>query len=304
MNSEESTVGGRQLRRGVDGARSAIRLVALDMDGTILEKGRMIQPPLVNALRRLASDGVRVTTATGRPLEFQEGILPENGLGAGVGVPHALMADEREIFLLDAEQRRYVPHAPWNDAVRTRWETLHPVAMRWLRRAEREGTTRGWECFQHEDEARMYERGLPTLAFQDAAQATEIQRWLAEQLTESGDALVANRNGRLVQMHDAATGKGLVLLQIARLWQIEPQEVLAAGDSANDFSMVDGRHGFRAGCPDNADDGIKEAVRAAGGHVAQERIGLGVLEVLGAYGLLGAAATVGPVEKVEGSGRR
>jgi hydroxymethylpyrimidine pyrophosphatase-like HAD family hydrolase len=249
------------------------------MDGTILEKGRLIQPALVAQLKRAAQNGVRVTSCTGRPIEFQRQIFPENGLG----VPHALVADERELFLLEGGD--YVPLEPWNGNVRERWKTLHPPAMEWLRRAEREAKSRGWDAFPHESEERMYQRGLPTLAVQDADKAAEIRQWLAGQLSESGDALVANRNGRLVQLHDAATGKGLVLLELARVWGIQPAEVVAAGDSANDFSMLDGRHGFNALCPANADDGIKEAVRTAGGYVASERIGLGVLEGLTYFGV-------------------
>ena len=264
--------------------QARIRLIALDMVGTILERGRIIQPDLVAALKRASGAGVRMTSCTGRPIEFQRQIFPENGLGAAAVVPHALVVDERELFLLDGAD--YVPLEPWNTNVRERWKTLHPAAMEWLRRAEREAKRRGWDCSQHESEERMYERGLPTLAVQDAASAAEVRQWLAGQLSESGDALVANRNNRLVQMHDAATGKGLVLLELARVWGIHPSEVLAAGDSANDFSMLDGRHGFRALCPANADDGIKEAVRTAGGYVAAERIGLGVLEGLRHYGVV------------------
>lgn len=267
------------------GGAPAVRLVALDMDGTILERGRVIQPALVEALVRAARAGVRVTTCTGRPIEFQRQLLPENGLGPGAGVPHALVADERELFLLDTATGAYESLEPWNTTVRERWKTLHPAAMDWLRRAEREAQARSWVAAPHESEARMYERGLPTLALQDAETAAEIRRWLAGQLAESGDALVANRNGRLVQLHDAATGKGLVLLELARVWDIQPSEVLAAGDSANDFTMLDGRHGFRAMCPANADDGIKDAVRTAGGYIAGERIGLGVLEGLRHYGV-------------------
>jgi hypothetical protein len=49
--------------------------------------------------------------------------------------------------------------------------------------------------------------------------------------------------------------------------------------------MLDGRLGFRGGAPANADEGIKEVVRAAGGYVAEERIGLGVLEILRRFGI-------------------
>jgi hypothetical protein len=279
-----------------------IRLVAVDMDGTILERGREVRCELVEAFVELAQQGVRVSTATGRPVRFQLEILPANGLGAKAGTPQALMVDERELFLLDGASERYAPYAAWNDAIRKQWERLHPRAMAWLRRTAEEGPRRGWECAIHEEEQRMYERGLPTLAFKDAAQAAEARRWLAAEIEREGEgggqregadadvgeagALSVNRNNRLVQVQDAAAGKGNVLRALAELWEVDPEEVLAIGDSANDFSMLDGRHGFRAGAPGNADEGIKAAVRAAGGYVAEERVGLGVLEVLRAYGLV------------------
>ncbi|HEU5316693.1 MAG TPA: HAD family hydrolase [Chloroflexota bacterium] len=274
-----------------------IRLVAVDMDGTILERGREINRELVRAFVALAARGVRVTTATGRPIRFQLEILPANGLGPAAGTPQALMVDERELFLLDAERARYEPHAPWNDAIRRRWERLHARAMDWLRRTQAEAPHRGWECALHEEEQRMFERGLPTLTFKDAAQAVEARRWLSAEIEGAGHgggqreredeegALSVNRNNRLVQVQDAAAGKGNVLRALADVWGIAPDQVLAVGDSANDFSMLDGRLGFRAGAPANADEAIKEAVRAQGGYVAQERIGLGVLEILAHHGL-------------------
>jgi hydroxymethylpyrimidine pyrophosphatase-like HAD family hydrolase len=85
---------------------------------------------------------------------------------------------------------------------------------------------------------------------------------------------------RLVQIHDAAVGKGPVLAELARLWVIAPSEVLAIGDSHNDLSMLDGRLGFRSATVGNADGVIKEAVRRAGGSVASGHAGAGVLELL------------------------
>ena len=283
---------------------SGIRLVAVDMDGTILERGREVKAELREAFLGLAAKGVRVTTATGRPLRFQLEILPANGLGPSVGTPQALIVDERELFLLDEKGGRYESHALWNDEIRTRWERLHAEAMEWLRRTEAEAQRRGWECGAHEDERRMYERGLPTLVFKDGEQATAMRKWVVDELQKEEDGggqregnersgarthaplrLSVNRNNRLVQFQDAAAGKGNVLRALSELWGIAPGEVLACGDSANDYSMMDGRLGFRSGAPGNAEEGIKAGVRAAGGYVAEERIGMGVLEVLRHHGL-------------------
>lgn len=284
--------------------RPVIRLVAVDMDGTILERGREVRQELRDAFIDLAERGVRVTTATGRPLRFQLEILPANGLGPSAGTPQALIVDERELFLLDSKEGRYEPHEMWNDEIRARWERLYPVAMEWLGRTEEEARRRRWECGMHEEERRMYERGLPTLAFKEAAHATALRKWVVAELQKDDEGggqregnererarshaplrLSVNRNNRLVQFQDAAAGKGNVLRALASHWEIVPREVLACGDSANDYSMMDGRLGFQSGAPGNADEGIKEAVRAVGGYVAEEKVGLGVLEVLRHYGL-------------------
>src|SRR5688500_16934850 len=147
------------------------------MDGTILERGREVKAELREAFIGLAEKGVRVTTATGRPLRFQLEILPANDLGPAVGTPQALIVDERELFLLDESGTRYEPHAQWNDEIRARWERMHPTAMEWLRRTEAEAQRRGWESGVHEEGRRMCERGLPTLSVKGAEHAAGMRNW-------------------------------------------------------------------------------------------------------------------------------
>lgn len=302
---------------------AGIRLVAVDMDGTILERGQVIRPPLVAAFQALREHGVSVTTATGRPLDFQVSILAAHGLGAAAGVPQALMADERELFLLSGGGRSriaspipaavpagptlsgllpsglarrtpdgsrgvrpaYVAHDAWNRAVRTRWKTLCPVALAWLSRAVAETGRRGWTCEPHDSVGVASDRGLPGLRSETVEQAAALRKWLAGELAREEPRLAVNRNGCLVQLQDAAVGKGNVLVELTRLCLLQPTEVLCAGDSANDLSMLDGRLGFQAAAPGNADAGIKDAVRRAGGYVAEAPAGAGVLEALAHHGL-------------------
>lgn len=262
----------------------AVRLVALDLDGTVLESGRRLVPGLVGALRALAAAGIRCTTATGRPLWFQLELFRRFGLGPVAGVPHALMADERELFLLHDDV--YAPHQAWNEAVRWRWRELGPLAHAWLERAAAEAARRGYRASIQNDDGEIYVRGLPTLAFADIAEAETIWRWLAAALAAGEVPLACNRNARLVQLQDRLVGKGNVLAALAQHWQTTPHEVLAIGDSPNDLSMLDGRHGFRCAAVANADEVAKAVVRAAGGHVATAPLGAGVIECLQALGVI------------------
>jgi HAD superfamily hydrolase (TIGR01484 family) len=274
-----------------------IQLVALDLDGTILERGQHIRSAVVQALQALSARGIRWTTATGRPLAFQLEQLQQHGLGPGAATPAALMVDERELFLCampnaergaegnGADVPSYQPHAAWNSGVRVRWHTLHPFAMAWLDRAHDEAAGRGWPASLHLSEVEAAARGLPTLQLEQPAQAAAICDWLAEQLAASAPALACNRNVRLVQLHDVHVGKGPVLAELARLWNIPAAQVLAIGDSHNDLSMLDDRFGFQVATVGNADEHIKALVTQRGGYVADGVAGEGVLQAFAAYGL-------------------
>jgi hydroxymethylpyrimidine pyrophosphatase-like HAD family hydrolase len=155
--------------------------------------------------------------------------------------------------------------------------------MEWLASAQREAEARGWKAVFHIPDREAYARGLPTLQMDTPEQAAALRVWLAERLEASGQPLACNRNVRLLQIHDAAVGKGLTLLELARVWGLAPSQVLAIGDSANDFSMLDGHLGLRCATVGNADPAIKEIVQHAGGYVASRAIGAGVVEILQAH---------------------
>lgn len=263
--------------------RSAVRVVALDLDGTILEPGKVITDQVIDALRSLRERDIRCVTASGRPADFQLELLERHGLGAASGCFQALIADERELYLCEesASSSRFSPDDEWNDKVHLRWKGLAGTAAHWLECARDEARRRD---LPGRIELRLDEverRGLATIGFEHADAAATICDWLAEQLV-GVDGLACNRNVSLVQIYDETAGKGNSLARLAKLWLVEPAEVLAIGDTKNDETMLDGSFGFVSATVANADDEIKAAVRRRGGYVARERIGAGVVEALAA----------------------
>lgn len=264
--------------------REAIRLVAFDLDGTILEGGNRIVPTLLIALRDLASVGICCVTATGRPLDFQLELLARHGMGPASHVFKALIADERELHVLD-ERGAYRPHEEWNAPVRRRWLDLHPIATSWLERGQAEAARQEWPASSHLNGPISAERGLAALSFRHVEHAEMIRAWLQSQIADAAVPIACNRNVREVQLHDIRAGKGAVLAELAQLWGLRPQQMLAIGDSDNDRSMLDGTLGFRCATVANADSAIKGLVRAQGGYVAAATGGAGVAEVLRALNL-------------------
>ncbi|HZC26543.1 MAG TPA: HAD family hydrolase [Actinopolymorphaceae bacterium] len=263
--------------------RSSVRVVALDLDGTILEPGKVITDQVIDALRSLRERGIRCVTASGRPVDFQLALLDRHGLGADSGCFQALITDERELHLCEtaAEGARFRPDEEWNDQVHRRWRRLAGTATHWLERAREEARRRALPGRIELKLDEVEPRGLATIGFDNPESAAVICDWLSDQLV-GVEGLACNRNVTLVQIYDESAGKGNVLARLAKLWLVEPAEVLAIGDTKNDEVMLDGSLGYLAATVANADDDIKTAVRRSGGYVASGRIGAGVIEALAA----------------------
>lgn len=268
-------------RGGEEEGLPTIRLVALDLDGTILESGTAISGQVLDLLRALRERKVACVTASGRPHDFQVDLLERHGAGPETGLFQALIADERELYLLDGDPaRRFRPHREWNDRVHGRWLPLAGEAMRWLALARGEASRRGWRARVDVSEEEVVRRGLATLVMERPEEAAAICGWLSERLSSVDCGLACNRNVLQVQVYDAAAGKGPALAALATLLGLVPGQVLAIGDSVNDESMLDGRLGFLAATVANADDEVKAVVRRRGGYVARAPLGAGVIEVL------------------------
>jgi HAD superfamily hydrolase (TIGR01484 family) len=261
-----------------------IRLVAFDLDGTILERGELIRDEVLAALRELSSRGIACVTATGRPYDFQVELFERYGIGATSGVLRGLIGDEREIFVNDGAVFQSL--AAWNDPLHERWIGIFPVAMAMLAETERESARRGIAVHRLLTDELAFERGLPSLVYETAAEAEAIEQWILDQLAQRDLPLTTNRNVRLVQIFDRLVGKGPTLAYLASHLGIEADEVLALGDSSNDYSMLDGRLGFRCATFANAEGVLQAMVRKAGGHVSDAPAGLGVVDSFRAYGLL------------------
>ncbi|MGC4189767.1 MAG: HAD family hydrolase [Thermomicrobiales bacterium] len=263
--------------------RPPIAMIAMDLDGTILEAGEVIRPEVIAALADLTARGVHCVTATGRQAAFQRELFARYEMDmASTGIIQALIGDEREIFL--GTPAGYEPHTAWNDALRARWVDLFPIAWNLLEDAKAEAISRGWEIHFLQPPDIAYERGLPTLVCEDAAQGASLCLWVQEQIDLRNLPLATNRNVRIVQTFDAQTGKGPALAELARVLGVPNGQVLAVGDSSNDYTMLDPKfnHGFRTATPANAEEELKQLVRAGAGYVASAEAGLGTVEAINA----------------------
>ena len=113
---------------------------------------------------------------------------------------------------------------------------------------------------------------------EDAQKAMELLSEFVKK-KEITDAAV-HRNGVMVTVYSKHAGKGNTLLAAAKNFGIKPDEVLAIGDSFNDITMIDGKYGFVGACVGNAEEKIKETVKAGGGYIGNGTAYKGVADIL------------------------
>jgi HAD superfamily hydrolase (TIGR01484 family) len=261
----------------------AIRLVALDLDGTLIDPGNRILEEVRDALGAAARKGILLSIVTGRPHRDAKGLLESGQIRPQNGYPHALIVEEREIYLM--RQGRYEPLREWNDAVTARCDAMLATAQQLLSEALAWCDGRGlrYKRCAREVEA---ERKVALASFERVEDAEAALNWLQAETARRGPGLRAGRNQRIVGVCSDMMGKGTALRRLAEHLGIEPAAVLAVGDSRNDEDMLDGTNGFQAATTSNAEEVIKAIVHHRGGYVASLPFGRGVLEILKAAGCL------------------
>lgn len=222
----------------------AIKIVALDLDDTLLDSSRRISPRNREAIAAAVRRGVTVTLATGRmyratrpyaaelgvdvPLIVYDGAMIKKGL-SGETLFHQPLETATAARVL-AWFKRY----GWYSQV---YEDDELYAVRYTDEAElyfRQTGVRAREV----GEALYTRSWQPTkvVAIAPAAQVPEIMRRLQGELGDA--AYVTTSKPRYVEVLHPQVSKGRALAQLARQRGAARQEVMAVGDSLNDLDML------------------------------------------------------------------
>lgn len=254
-----------------------VQLVALDLDGTLLDPGAHIQADTLDALEAYVARGGLVVIDTGRPLSAIFEIMQANSVLPHRSFPHALIAEEREIYLRE-DSGEFAPLQPWNDDIIAAEKAIISTAREIADRVVTELAKR--EIVPRPINAELEDvRGFVERHFHTRDEAEVARRIAVENIPEDVPLQVV-RNSHLIALRHRDVGKGKLLARVAELLGVPRERVLAVGDSLNDLEMLDGKFGFKAATVENADAQVKEVVLAAGGTVASRPRSLGVAELI------------------------
>jgi HAD superfamily hydrolase (TIGR01484 family) len=249
---------------------SKIQLISTDFDGTLVTHAGdpVFDRDCMELIRELQYDGAIWAINTGRSVGLLEEGLEDFAFPLQ---PDFILTSERDVFR--PSEHGWEPYGDWNARCAQAHAELYTTASSVLAEVV--------DFVSRQTKARViYEADEPAGLI--ATSEEEMDR-----LTEFIDRAKANepkfhyqRNTVYLRFCHADYHKGAALKELSRLTNIPHSAIFAAGDHHNDLSMLDGRCAAFPACPANAIAEVKEAVRRAGGWVAEREFGAGVHEAL------------------------
>lgn len=234
-------------------SRQTVKLIAVDMDFTLLDDDKQVSPASLAAIRFAAARGVQIVPDTGRAPRSIPGELlamPE--------IQYAITMNGSRVDrlrpgkeLLAANAIPYETAIPLLQALKTE-ETLLTLFIDGVPYINRDEYPKIRQFVRPEDIRYMMESRTPTdSVMEELAKAPDRLFKISVLIPHCADkeamknsirikfptVSVAESN-RVIEITDAAADKGNAVLQLAGLLGIAPEETAAIGDSNNDLSMI------------------------------------------------------------------
>lgn len=251
---------------------SPIKLLSIDFDGTLVSR---VSEPVLDAacmelIRELQNAGAVWAINTGRSVDLLETGLVQFALPIR---PDFILTTERDVFRPGPNGDQWEPFGDWNERCARDHAELFSRADSVLAEFVDFAT--------NQTEARLIynSEGLEGLAAASEEEMDRITDFIRH-ARAGHPKLDYQRNGIYLRFCHADYHKGSALAELARLLEVPRKNIFAAGDHHNDLSMLDGTFAAMPSCPANAIPEVQNAVRNAGGYVAQKDHGAGVHEAL------------------------
>lgn len=272
-----------------------IRLIATDLDDTLLNERGEVNPRVTEALNRAMALGCGITLSSGRMLEAMLPLAKKLGVNAPMLLYNGAMAYDHntgetlfadrlpyekalEIAELCEREGYYIQAYPgknyycpvftpatrrYADSIRVEPVTLNRPITEWMRENP---------------------SGMQKLLLVDTVEGADRAKEMLQRAFPSG-ATFAKSRPHYVEMAPEGVDKGRSLLRLAELLGLRRDEVMAFGDGQNDVSMI-----AAAGTGVCMSNGCPEALAVAD-RIAPSNLEDGVAVVIEEYidkGLIGS----------------
>lgn len=265
------------------------RLIALDLDGTLLDSQKKLPGRNKKALEECIAKGILIVPCTGRIAKGIPDVVREiPGIRYAITVNGGMLVDLQENRILD---EKLLPM----DIVTEIYQLLSGYHVMCDAYIQGQGFSERY-CFEHMDEYAIppvvqelvRQTRIPVdnikeyirerysavdklnLFFNDADERLEVRRLLDER----GDVLVSSSFPYNLEINGPGAAKGEGLLRLADILGIRQEETMAFGDGENDLTMID-----KAGIGIAMGNGV-ESLKKMADYVAPDNDEAGVGQML------------------------
>jgi Cof subfamily protein (haloacid dehalogenase superfamily) len=219
-----------------------IKLLALDIDGTILKKDYTLSDKVKDAIQNAAKKGVNVVLVTGRMHKATTFIAKELGLKTPVITYNgALAKSEKEVFLeqkIHTELVQRVVTEAKNFEVQINLylddilysEAKTPEIIEYCEKRKIEYTIKAFDEIENLTANKLLVIG------KNPDDTTQIIEYLSK--TFENELNIVRSMPTFCEVLNKDASKGNAILHLAQHWGITPYEIMAAGDQDNDIDML------------------------------------------------------------------
>ncbi|MBE6123752.1 MAG: HAD family phosphatase [Erysipelotrichaceae bacterium] len=242
-----------------------IRLIATDLDGTIINSANECHPSTVEEIKRLRGMGVRFCVCSGRPLDSVVGLL--KGWGLENDTDYLIGSNGGEVMELATGKRAEAyPLSP--ELLRELWDIYEPLGLiptyqigmdLYLPvitpQAEIVAHRVGINLIQQDVRTMDIEQRIKTLFILNPEDMEKAERYAAEHPDPRYIAFKTAPD--LFEMTHPMLAKDVGVQIVAAMMHITPNEIMTFGDTTNDIRMLEyARYGI---CVANGTDDAKAA---------------------------------------------
>ncbi len=220
-----------------------IKLIALDMDGTLVNHDGDVSKENEDAVKRAKDQGIHVVLSTGRSLPFCRDIAEQLGHSAYLVTVNGGQVFDKELNLVDSTHLT-------NDLVKRLWELKmkHDVYF-WS--STTEGVFNTKKPFEKEIDDYNW------LKFGFDIQDDDVRKVITDEVMANEALEVTNSSPTNLEINPAGVNKAAALMKVCKWLDLSMDNVMAVGDSMNDIAMIrEAGFGVAMG---NAQDRVKEA---------------------------------------------
>lgn len=227
------------------------KLIACDMDETLLNDQREISPKTVVAIKKASQAGVYFVPNTGRNfLTIQDNLetldLVQKPDQYVISFNGATIVENKDLRVVDVQAMPY-------DVVKQLFEiglkagvcihvyTVSTLYMWNVNQGEIDylaGRVDGWEEPTQQDIAFLKDEPITKIIFNidEEAKRHEMHAYVEEHVKTPLN--ITYSSDRYIEFNDPTADKGQAVVRLGEILGIKPSEIIAIGDNGNDLSMI------------------------------------------------------------------